>query len=113
MSVEVGRAFSARVFATATLGYASYSANSSFPAPTALGPVYRTYVLPEYDLASRPAQPWLGAVGVRWTVGPRTSLWIRATGERLSPTRPGPTSFGPEGSRSVLGVSTGVTLRGG
>jgi len=113
VSVEVGRAFSPRVFASATLGYASYSANSSFPAPTALGPAYRAYVLPEYDLASRPAQPWLGAVGVRWAVSPRTSLWLRATGERVSPTRPGPTSFGPEGSRSVVGAAVGVTLREG
>lgn len=113
VSVEIGRAFSPNLFATATLGFAYYSANSSFPAPTALGPIYRTYVLPEYDLASRPAQPWLGAVGVRWTVSPRTSLWIKATGERVSPTRPGPTSFGPGGSRSVVGATAGVTLREG
>lgn len=112
VSVEVGRVFSPRVFATATLASASYSANSSFPAHTALGPVYRTYVLPEYDLASRPASPWLGAVGVRWTVGPATSLWMRATGERVAPTRSGPTSFGPEGSRSTVSVSGGVTLPG-
>jgi len=111
-SVEVGRAFSPRLFATATVGFAAYSANSSFPSPTALGPVYRSYILPEYDLASRPAQPWLGAVAVQWKVGPRTSLWVRATGERVSPTRSGPTSFGPDGSRSVVGASVGVTLRG-
>jgi hypothetical protein len=111
VSVEVGRVLSPRVFATATIGSASYSANSSFPSPTALGPVYRAYVLPEYDLASRPAQLWMGAVGVRWTVSPGTSLWMRATGERVSPTRPGPTSFGPSGSRSVVGATIGVTLR--
>lgn len=112
LSVEVGRALSPGVFAAVTLGYASYSANSSFPDPTALGSVYRIYVLPEYDLASRPAQPWLGAVGVQWTVGPGTSLWMRATGERVSPTRRGPTSFGPSGSRSVVSATVGVTLRG-
>lgn len=112
VSVEVGRAVSPRVFATATLGFASYSANSSFPAPTALGTVYRTYILPEYDLASRAAQPWLGGVAVQWKVGPRTSLWVSATGERVSPTKEGPTSFGPRGSRSVVGVTVGVTLRG-
>lgn len=111
VGVEVGRVFSPGLFASATVGSAGYSSNSSFPAPTALGPVYRTYVLPEYDLASRPAQPWLGAVGVRWTVGPRTSLWMKAVGERVSPTRQGPTSFGPEGSRSVVGATVGVTLR--
>jgi hypothetical protein len=112
VSVEVGRVFSPRLFATATLAYAGYSANSSFPAPTALGPVYRTYVLPEYDLASRPAHPMLGAVGVRWTVGPRTSLWFTGTAERVSTSKPGPTSFGPVGSRSVVGATVGVTLRG-
>jgi hypothetical protein len=112
VSFELGRSFSPRVLASATLGFASYSANSSFPSPTALGAVYRTYVLPEYDLASRPAQPLLGAVAVQWKVSPRTSLWMRATGERASPTKQGPTSFGPEGSRSVVGASVGVTLRG-
>ena len=112
VSVELGRTVSPRVFATATLGFASYSANSSFPSPTALGPVYRTYILPEYDLASRGALPWLGGVAVQWKVGPRTSLWVSATGERVSPTKQGPTSFGPKGSRSMLGVSAGVTLRG-
>jgi hypothetical protein len=73
---------------------------------------YRAYILPEYDLASRPAHPWLGAVAVQWKVGPQTSLWMRATGERVSPTKQGATSFGPEGSRSVVGASVGVTLRG-
>jgi uncharacterized protein DUF6850 len=109
VSVEVGRALSRRLFATATVGFASYSANSSFPSP-ALGPVYRSYLLPEYDLASRPAQSWLGAIGVRWMAGPQTSLWIRATGEVVSPSKPGPTSFGPDGSRSTIGTAAGVTL---
>lgn len=112
VSVELGRTISPRVFATATLGLASYSANSSFPSPAALGPVYRTYMLPEYDLASRPALPWLGALAIQWKVGPRTAVWIKATGERVAPTKQGPTSFGPEGSRSVVGASVGVTLRG-
>ena len=111
VSVEVGRAISPRVFATATLGFASYSANSSFPSPTALGPVYRAYILPEYDLASRPAQPWLGAVAVQWKVSPKTSLWIRATGKRVAPTKPGLTSYGPSGSRSVIDATVGVTLQ--
>lgn len=110
-SVEVGRAFSPRLFASATVGSARYSSDSSFPSPVVFGPVYRAYVLPEYDLLSRPAQPWMGAVGVRWLVGPRTSLWMRAVGERVSPLREGPTAFGPEGARKVLGATVGVTLR--
>lgn len=111
VSVEVGRQVSPGVLITATVAYAGYSANSAFPSPFALGPVYRAYVLPEYDMASRTAHPWLGAVGVRWRVGPITSLWMRTIGERVSPTRQqGPTAFGPSGSRSVVGASIGVTL---
>lgn len=110
VTVHLGKRLSDRMFVSATVGSASYSANSSFPAPGALGPVYRTYQLPEYDLASRSAQPWFGALSLRWAAGPRTSLWIVATGERVSPTKPGPTSFGPEGSRSVVSMTLGVSL---
>ena len=111
VTIQLGRQLSSRLFGTATLGTASYSANSSYPAPSALGPIYQTYVLPEYDLASRPAHPWLGALGLRWTVSARTSLWLTATGQRVSPSKPGLTaSFGPDGSRSVINISAGVRL---
>jgi hypothetical protein len=110
VTLELGRAFSPRLFATATIGSAYYSANSSIPNPAAMGPSYTAYVSPDYDLASRPAQAWLGALGVRWTASPRTSLWIRATAQTVSPTKAGIT-FGPEGSRTALGATGGVTLR--
>jgi hypothetical protein len=111
VTIRLGRQLSSRLFGTATLGTGSYSANSSYPAPTALGPIYRTYILPEYDLASRPAHPWLGDIGLRWTVSPRTSLWFAATGQHVSPSKEGLTaSFGPEGSRSVVTASFGVRL---
>jgi len=56
------------------------------------GPVYRTYVLPEFDLAARKSHPVLGALGVRWRLGRTTSLWAVARGERVSPTEDlGPT----------------------
>jgi len=111
VTVQLGRQLSSRLFGTATLGTANYSANSSYPAPSTLGPTYQTYELPEYDLASRPAHPLLGAIGVRWTASERTSLWFTATGQRVSPSKEGLTSaFGPTGSRSLVTASFGVRL---
>lgn len=111
VTVQLGRQLSSRLFGTATLGTASYSANSSYPTPGSLGPTYQTYELPEYDLASRPAHPLLGDVGLRWTVSPRTALWFTAAGQHVSPSKEGLTAaFGPTGSRSVVTVSFGVRL---
>ncbi|PYP55242.1 MAG: hypothetical protein DMD40_13945 [Gemmatimonadetes bacterium] len=111
VTVQLGRQLSTRLFGTATLGTASYSANSRYPAPYALGSIYRTYELPEYDLASRPAHPLLGAIGLRWTASPRTSLWLTAAGQHVSPSKEGLTaSFGPSGSRSFVDLSVGVKL---
>jgi hypothetical protein len=109
--VEVGRALSRRLFAAGTGGYAYYSSSAAFPAPTALGPMYRTYILPEYDVASRPAQSWLGAVSLRWAANAKTHLWTTAGAEQAAPVRPGPTSFGPDGSRSTLFAAAGVSIR--
>jgi hypothetical protein len=111
VTVQLGRQLSSRLFGTATFGTANYSANSSYPAPGTLGPTYQNYGLPEYDLASRPAHPLLGAIGLRWTASARTSLWFTATGQRVSPSKEGLTSaFGPTGSRSVVTASFGVRL---
>ena len=111
VTIVLGRQLSSRLFGTATLGTAGYSANSSYPAPYALGPIYQTYELPEYDLASRPAHPWLGAIGLRWTASPRTSLWLTAAAQHVSPSKEGLTaSFGPRGSRSFVDLSVGVKL---
>jgi len=111
VTIQLGRQLSSRLFGTATLGTANYSANSSYPAPGTLGPTYQTYGLPEYDLASRPAHPLLGAIGVRWTASARTSLWFTATGQRVAPSKEGLTSaFGPTGSRSLVTASFGVRL---
>ncbi len=111
VSVELGHYLAPGWFAAATLGLGGYSANSSYPAPSSLGATYQTYLLGEYDLASRPARPWLGAVGLRWSVNPRTSLWFTATGRHVSPTKEGLTaSYGPTGARSVVDVSVGVRL---
>ena len=111
VTLQLGRQLSSRLFGTAILGTAGYSANSSYPDPNALSPIYRTYELPEYDLASRPAHPWLGAIGFRWTASARTSLWLTATAQRVSPSKPGITaSYGPDGSRSIIDISAGVRL---
>ena len=111
VTVQLGHQLSPRVFGTATLGTASYSANSSYPAPGGLGATYQTYELPEYDLASRPAHPLLADIGVRWTVSGRTSLWFTASGQHVSPSKEGLTaSFGPKGSRSIVSASFGVRL---
>ena len=111
VTIVLGRQLSSRLFGTATLGTAGYSANSSYPAPYALGSIYQTYELPEYDLASRPAHPWLGAIGLRWTASPRTSLWLTAAAQHVSPSKEGLTaSFGPRGSRSFVDLSVGVKL---
>ena len=111
VTIVLGRQLSSRLFGTATLGTAGYSANSSYPAPYALGPIYQIYELPEYDLASRPAHPWLGAIGLRWTASPRTSLWLTAAAQHVSPSKEGLTaSFGPRGSRSFVDLSVGVKL---
>jgi uncharacterized protein DUF6850 len=111
VTIQLGRQLSSRLFGTATLGTASYSANSSYPAPGSLGPTYQTYELPEYDLASRPAHPLLGDIGLRWTVNARTSLWFTAAGQHVSPSKEGLTAaFGPTGSRSVVTASFGVRL---
>jgi hypothetical protein len=111
VTIQLGRQLSPRLFGTATIGTASYSANSSYPAPGSLGPTYQTYELPEYDLASRPAHPLLGDIGLRWTVSARTSLWFTAAGQHVSPSKEGLTaSFGPTGSRSVVTASFGVRL---
>ena len=111
VTLQLGRQLSSRLFGTATLGTAGYSANSSYPAPSALGATYQTYILPEYDLASRPANPWLGDIGLRWTVSPRTTLWFNASGQHVSPSKEGLTAaFGPTGSRSVVTASVGVSL---
>lgn len=111
VSIELGKYLSPQWFFTMRLGVAGYSANSSYPAPSSIGATYQTYILPEYDLASRPAQPRLGAIGLRWAVSPRTAVWFTATGQRVSPTQQGLTaSFGPTGSRSLVTASVGVRL---
>jgi len=109
--VEAGRALSGTLLASGTAGYAYYSSSAAFPAPTALGQIYRTYILPEYDLASRPAQAWLAAINLRWAANARTWLWTEVSAEQVAPARPGPTSFGPEGSRRTLLAAAGVTIR--
>ena len=112
VAIEIGRAVSPRTFLTATAALASYSANSTLPGPTVLGAIYRTYTLPELDLASRDARPWLGALGGRWRASPTTSLWVVLRGERLAPVGAvGPTAFGPTGTRTAVSVAAGVTIK--
>jgi hypothetical protein len=112
LDVEIARALSPSALITASLAVANYSANSALPAPSALGTIYRTWHLPELDLASRQARPILGAVGGRWRVSSRSSLWMVLRGERLAPAGSvDPTPFGPEGSRTAVSVAAGVTVR--
>lgn len=111
-SVEVGRALSPGVYLSGTVAAANYSATSAFPAPAVLGVVYRTYTLPELDIAARQARPLLGALGLRWRAGPHASVWVVARGERLVPVDArGPSGFGPVGTRTTGTVEAGVTLR--
>jgi len=111
-SVEVGRALSPDVYLSGTVAAANYSATSAFPAPGVLGVVYRTFTLPELDVAARQARPLLGALGLRWRVGSAASLWLVARGERLAPVGArGPSGFGPVGTRTTGTIEAGVTLR--
>jgi hypothetical protein len=112
LSAELARSVSSRTLLLGTLALASYSANSSFPAPNTLGSIYRTYILGEYDLSARKAIPWLGAVGARWKASAKTLVWALLSSERVAPTdKFGPTGLGPNGSRSVVSVIAGVTLK--
>jgi hypothetical protein len=110
-SVELSRAVSSRLALLGTLAAASYSANSAYPAPNTLGPTYRNWLLGEFDLGARKAKPWLLALGTAWRASPATSVWGLGQLERVAGDRIGPTGLGPLGSRHMLSVAAGVTLR--
>lgn len=112
LSVEAGRQVTQRLFMTATLAGGHYSARSSFPAPFAMGPTYREYILPEYDLFSRRARPALVAVALRWATGVHSWVWLRGSSTYVSALQGPATAFGSDGSRKAVSVLAGVTHRG-
>lgn len=111
LSVEAGRHLTRRLFMTGTVATGHYSASSSVPAPFAMGPTYRQYVLPEYDLLSRPARPMLLGVALRWASGADSWLWVKGSNTHVSTLEEPATSFGADGSRTALALAVGVTQR--
>jgi hypothetical protein len=111
VSVELARSLSTRVSMTGTLAYANYSATSAYPAPGVLGQTYRTIILPELDFMARQSRPYQGALGLRWRTRPGTFLWVVVRGDRLVPVGNNPTPFGPNGSRSTISATVGVTMQ--
>lgn len=111
LSVEAGRHVTRRLFMTGTVAAGHYSARTSIPAPFAMGPTYRQYVLPEYDLLSRRARPAIMALALRWASGPDSWLWVKGSTAHVSTLQGPATSFGADGSRTGLAITVGVTQR--
>lgn len=107
-SIELARHVGRASWVGAAVGQTWYSAASTIPSPDSLGTEYRRLIAPELAFTARAATATALTLTVSHDVG-RSSVWVRAHRESLSPSDREPVpSLAPGGNRSRWMVTIGL-----